>query len=87
MPWYLSVVSADGTPLGTRDGVVARLNPALPGLRWAQGPSSFDELVSIPNHPLLQLPWTEEQRAVFSLPFASRFSGRQQDPPAPARFC
>jgi formate hydrogenlyase regulatory protein HycA len=68
MPCHLTVVSPESKPLGTRDEVVARLNAALPGLRWAEGPSSFDELASIPNNPLLQLPWSEEQRAVFSLP-------------------
>jgi formate hydrogenlyase regulatory protein HycA len=65
---YLSITSADGQPLGTRDEVVAHISAALPGLRWAKGPSSFDELNSIPNHPFLQLPWSDEQRAVFSLP-------------------
>jgi formate hydrogenlyase regulatory protein HycA len=68
MPWQCSVTSAAGTPLGTRAEVVATLSAALPGIRWTEGPSSFDELGGIPNHPFLQLPWTEEQRAVFSLP-------------------
>jgi hypothetical protein len=68
MPWHLAVVASEDRLLGTRDEVVARISAALPGMRWAEGPSSFDELGSIPNHPFLQMPWTEEQRTVFSLP-------------------
>src|SRR5262245_42620425 len=68
MPWHLAVVASGNRPLGTRDEVVARISAALPGVRWAEGPLSFDELGSIPNHPFLPLPWTEEQRPVFSLP-------------------
>jgi hypothetical protein len=68
MHWHLHISSSDGRPLGTRDEVVAQISTALPGLRWAEGPSSFDELGNIPGHPFLGLPWTAEQRAVFSLP-------------------
>ena len=68
MPLNLTVVAPENRPLGTRDKVVARISAALPEVRWAEGPSSFEEMGSIPNHPFLQLPWTEEQRAVFSLP-------------------
>ena len=68
MSWHLNVVSPDGQPLGTRDEVVAAISAALPGVTWAEGLSSFDELASISSSPLLQMPWTEQQRAVFSLP-------------------
>src|SRR5262245_36461367 len=68
MPWYLTVTTAGKVPLGTRDDVVAVLSTALSGISWSEGPSSFDELRGIPNNPLLQLPWTAEQQAVFSLP-------------------
>ena len=68
MPCHLSVVSSESSPFGTPDEVAARILAALPAVRWAEGPSTFGELGSILNHPFLQLPWTEEQQAVFSLP-------------------
>src|SRR5262249_52882950 len=42
--FHLAVVAPENKPLGTRDAVVARISAALPELRWAEGPSSFDEM-------------------------------------------
>ena len=61
----LSIVALDGKPLGTPDQVVARIAGAAPEVQWVEGLSSFEEASSIAG---LQLPWTDEQRTVFSLP-------------------
>jgi hypothetical protein len=65
MSSHLSIVAPDGKVLGTPDQVVARIAAAVPEVQWLEGPSSFEEVKVLAS---LQLPWTDEQRAVFSLP-------------------
>lgn len=65
MSSQLSIVAPDAKSLGTPDRVVNRIAVAAPEVRWVEGPSSFEEAKAI---TALQLPWTDEQRAVFSLP-------------------
>jgi hypothetical protein len=62
---HLSIVALEGKPLGTPDQVVARIAEAVPEVQWVEGPSTFEEVKTIAD---LQLPWSDEQRAVFSLP-------------------
>ena len=61
MSWNLNVVSVGEKPLGIRSDVVARISAAFPAIQWQEGPSSFDELTSIPDHPLLNAPWPPEK--------------------------